>query len=114
LAFPDAELSILFVGKDEIARLNQTYLDRSGPTNVISFPMREGPFSEVNPDLLGDLVICPDTAEQEAEAAGMDVEQRIDQLLIHGILHLFGYDHEPSAEMAAVMERKEKELLALL
>jgi len=114
LACPNGELSILLVGEDEIARLNKAYLDRSGPTNVISFPMREGPFSEINPDLMGDVVICLETARKEADAAGIDMERRVDQLLVHGVVHLFGYDHEQSSEAAAIMEKKEKELLALL
>lgn len=114
LACPEAELSILIASEDEIARLNSLYLDRSGPTNVISFPMREGSFSEINPNLLGDVVICLETARKEAAAAGIDMELRANQLLVHGILHLFGYDHEQSATAAADMERMEKELLALL
>lgn len=102
------------VGGTEIAGLNETYLDRSGPTNVISFPMQEGAFSEINPNLLGDVVICPETAEKEAERAGIDMADRLDQLLVHGVLHLFGYDHERSADAAAVMEKKERELLERL
>jgi probable rRNA maturation factor len=114
LACPDGELSILIVDDDEIARLNQTYLDRSGPTNVISFSMQEGPFSEINPNLLGDVVISPETAQREALAVGIDLGHRMDQLLVHGVLHLFGYDHEGPVQAADIMKEKEEELLELL
>jgi len=94
--------------------LNKTYLDRPGPTNVIAFPMREGPFNNVNPNLLGDVVISSDTAAREALNAGMTTEARFDQLLIHGILHLFAFDHEQTSERAEAMRIKEEQLLALL
>lgn len=111
---PDGELSIVVVDDDRIAELNQAYLQHTGPTNVISFPMREGDFSQINPQVLGDVVISADTCAREAEDAGISEETRFDQLLIHGILHLFGYDHVHSDEQARVMEAKSNELLALL
>ena len=111
---PDGELSILIVDDDRIAELNRTYLKHTGPTNVISFPMREGDFREINPHVLGDVVISADTCAREAEKAGMLSQERLDQLLVHGILHLFGYDHVRSASEARTMEAKSKDLLALL
>ena len=99
---------------DQIARLNATYLKHTGPTNVISFPMQEGPFTDVNPDLLGDVVISADTAHREAVDAGMKMVERFNQLLIHGILHLAGYDHIHSEEEAATMDRKSNELMELI
>ena len=114
LECPDGELSILIVGDIEIARLNKIYLSRSGPTNVIAFPMRNGSSPQINPNLLGDVVISLDTAAREARHAGISVETRFDQLLIHGILHLFGFDHEKTSQQANAMRAKEKELLALL
>jgi probable rRNA maturation factor len=111
---PDGELSIVIVDDTRIADLNQTYLQHSGPTNVISFPMREGDFSEINPHVLGDVVISADTCAREAEEAGIATEARLDQLLIHGILHLFGYDHVHSESDARTMEAKSDDLLALL
>ncbi len=111
---PDAELSIVIVDDARIADLNQTYLQHAGPTNVISFPMREGDFSDINPHVLGDVVISADTCAREAEAAGISTESRLDQLLIHGILHLLGYDHVHSESDARTMEAKSEELLALL
>jgi probable rRNA maturation factor len=111
---PEAELSILIVDDQQIAQLNHQYLKREGPTNVIAFPMRRGPFSDVAPDLLGDVVISADTAEREAQRAGISTQDRFDQLLIHGTLHLLGYDHEHSPADASKMQEKEKELLQLL
>jgi probable rRNA maturation factor len=111
---PEAELSILIVDDQQIAQLNHQYLKREGPTNVIAFPMRPGPFSDIAPDLLGDVVISADTAEREAQRAGISTQDRFDQLLIHGILHLLGYDHEHSAADASKMEEKADELLKLL
>ena len=111
---PDGELSIVLVDDVRIADLNETYLQHTGPTNVISFPMREGDFSEINPQLLGDVVISVDTCAREAEEAGIAMEMRLDQLLVHGILHLLGYDHVHSESEARVMEKKSTELLVLL
>jgi probable rRNA maturation factor len=111
---PDGELSIVMVDDTRITELNQRYLQHAGPTNVISFPMREGDFSEINPQVLGDVVISMDTCAREAEGAGIPIEARLDQLLIHGILHLLGYDHVHSESEARVMEAKSDELLALL
>ncbi|MCK4488393.1 MAG: rRNA maturation RNase YbeY [Desulfobacterales bacterium] len=114
LECPDGELSVLIVDDLEIARLNKTYLGRSGPTNVIAFPMRDGPFGQISPNLLGDVVISLDTAAREAQDVSISVESRFDQLLIHGILHLFGFDHEKTSEQAKAMRIKEEELLMLL
>jgi len=114
LECPEAELSILIVTDNEMAKLNQTYLNRSGPTNVIAFPMREGDFAYVNPDLLGDVVICTHRADIEAREAGITPDIRFDQLLIHGILHLFGFDHKKRPEKAEIMRIKEEKLLSLL
>jgi len=111
---PDGELSVLIIDDARIADLNQAYLQHAGPTNVISFPMREGQFSEINPQMLGDVVISADTCAREAEEAGISAELRLDQLLIHGILHLFGYDHVHSESEARIMEAKSNELLARL
>jgi len=114
LGSPDGELSVLIVDDAEITEYNRSYLNREGPTNVIAFPMREGEFTELTPYLLGDVVISADTAEREGEAAGISAAERFDQLLVHGILHLFGYDHEQEEAEATHMEAKSEELLALL
>ena len=111
---PEAELSLLITDDTEIARFNKQYLARNGPTNVIAFPMTEGEFSGITPGLLGDVVISLDTADREAGDMGISLEDRFTQLLIHGILHLFGYDHEASEQQAEKMERKTEELLNII
>jgi probable rRNA maturation factor len=111
LACPEAELSIVIVDDAEIAELNQRYLQRSGATNVLAFPMQEGEFAAISPHLLGDVVISVETCQREAEAAGITFDQRFTELLIHGILHLFGYDHEQSPAEAERMARKSDTLL---
>lgn len=105
---------MVLVDDTRIAQLNETYLGHEGPTNVISFPMREGAFSDLTPELLGDVVISMDTCAREAHYAEMDTELRFYQLLIHGILHLFGYDHTQSAAEEKIMEDKSRELLSLI
>jgi probable rRNA maturation factor len=114
LDYPEAELSILIVDDQQIAKLNRDYLNRNGPTNVIAFPMREGRFSSITPHLLGDVVISVETAYQEGERAGLMMQDRVDQLLIHGILHLLGYDHEKTGPEARRMEKKTEELLKII
>ncbi len=105
LDYPDAELSILLVDDQQIAQFNRDYLNRKGPTNVIAFPMRTGRFSEITPNLLGDVVISADTAHREGQSAGFSMQDRLDQLLIHGILHLCDYDHENTKTEARRMEK---------
>ena len=111
---PEGELSILIVDDSQIASLNKKYLNREGPTNVIAFPMQEGQFPDVNPQLLGDIVISAETACKEGELSGISTEERLTQLLVHGILHLFGYDHEKIERDARRMEAKSEELLKLI
>ena len=77
----------------------------------MAFPMREGPFAEITPELLGDVVISVETAWREGDIAGLSMDDRLVELMVHGILHLFGYDHESSAQDARRMERKNHELL---
>lgn len=116
LGCPDeTELSITITGDRAIHRLNRDYLGKDRPTNVISFSLQEGEFSELASHALGDVVISADTAAQEAAQAGWEPFERLIFLLLHGILHLCGYDHERSGEAAARrMERKQKELWKLL
>ena len=111
---PDGELSILVLDDPQIARLNQQYRNRRGPTNVLAFPMQEGDFPGINPDLLGDVVISIETAAKEGAQMGISVEERFNFLLIHGVLHLFGYDHEKSGEAAAQMDQKSEELFKIV
>jgi probable rRNA maturation factor len=114
LGYEYEELSILIVDDREMALYNQEYLNREGPTNVIAFPMQEGEFAHVTPFLLGDVVISLDTAGREAEDMGIGMDERLDELLVHGILHLVGYDHEKSEAEARRMETKSDALTSLI
>ena len=110
----DRELSVLFTDDDQIALLNNQYLGRTGPTNVLAFPM-EDPHQEttVSP-MLGDVVISLDTAARESREAGESFEETVYRLLIHGILHLLGFDHERSPTEAREMDQEELRLIKLI
>jgi probable rRNA maturation factor len=100
---PQAELSVLAVDVATMSSLHQQWMDEDGPTDVLSFPMdelRPGTDDEdPEPGLLGDVVLCPAVAAQQAAAAGHPAAQELDLLTAHGILHLLGYDHaEPDEE----------------
>ena len=114
LGSPEAELSIVLVDDTEITVLNRQYLHREGATNVIAFPMREGAYADISPELLGDVVISVETAAREGKAADLTTETRLEDLLVHGILHLFGYDHENDPDDVRRMEEKHQELIALI
>jgi probable rRNA maturation factor len=88
------ELSLMIVDDEGIRTINRDYLRRDRPTNVIAFSLTEGDFGDVNPAVLGDVVVSVETAAREARAARIPVEDAILYLIIHGILHLAGYDHE--------------------
>lgn len=111
----DCELSVSIVGDRAMRRLNREYRGADRPTNVLSFSMGEGDFAGVNPNLLGDVVISVDTALREAEEEGITLGERIAFLLLHGILHVMGYDHERSGDAEARrMEREQRKLFAML
>lgn len=112
----DGELSILITDDEGITAINRDYFGRPWPTNVISFSMMDGEFADVNPEakMLGDVVISADTAASEAKEAGLPAEERFLQLLVHGLLHIFGYDHEAPESDAALMETKSDQLMAML
>jgi probable rRNA maturation factor len=114
LGCENVELSILIVDDRKMAEYHRDYLNREGPTNVIAFPMQEGEFAHVSPHLMGDVVISLDTASREAGEMGIDMAERFDELLIHGILHLAGYDHEKSEAEERRMEKKSEALASLL
>ncbi|MEZ4550092.1 MAG: rRNA maturation RNase YbeY [Desulfobacterales bacterium] len=114
LGSPDAELSVVIMDDEQIAQLNEQFRHRNGPTNVLAFAMNEGEFAGITPDLLGDVVISADTAAREADELGISLSRRLDFLLTHGILHLFGYDHERSEADEAEMDRKTEELYEMI
>ena len=109
---PLAELCIKAVDEATIAELNEQWMDKEGPTDVLAFPMdelRPGLVDEEPEDgVLGDLVLCPAIAARQGEAAGHGTLAEIELLTVHGILHLLGYDHaepEEHAEMFGLQDR---------
>ncbi|MBW1918344.1 MAG: rRNA maturation RNase YbeY [Deltaproteobacteria bacterium] len=114
LGFPEAELSLTLINDRAMARLNRATFRRPGPTNVIAFPLRGGPFAHIQPQLLGDVVISLETTQRQAQQYGWSFDELLDLYLIHGILHLLGYDHETTEAEAARMADKTRELLTLI
>lgn len=110
LAPPDSEVSVSLVGDGQIRELNRRYLDRDKPTNVLAFSMREGAFVSLHPQLLGDVVISVDTARRQSNRFGLKEMEMVILLMIHGILHLLGYEHEGTKKGSNEMALKQKEL----
>ncbi len=114
-AAPDAagEIAVRIVGEAESAALNARYRGRNGPTNVLAFPAEfaagPAPAGELLP--LGDLVICAPVVAREAEEQGKSLEAHWAHIVVHGTLHLQGYDHEEDDD-ARRMEAREREILA--
>ena len=111
---PDAEVSVLLIGDGGMRTLNRRYRGKDRTTDVLSFPLREGKFSRVQPHLLGDIVISVPAAARQAKAAGETLLNEIDRLLVHGFLHLLGYDHERGEVEARRMEARERRLRGTL
>jgi len=105
----NAELSIAIVLDDEIAALNFEHRGKPAATDVLSFSLLEGEHSDQRGKLLGDVVIGIETAARQARAAHRGMDTEVARLLIHGILHLIGWDHEESAE-AKLMRAEERRL----
>jgi probable rRNA maturation factor len=123
-----AELSLIFVDRQAITDLNERFLGGTGPTDVLAFPMDDdvvlggrqpdqggrGPGAPTEagepPTLIGDVVVCPEVAAEQAPTHGAVTEEEIALLVVHGVLHLINYDHaDPEDE--ATMQRRERELL---
>ena len=106
---PDADLAILLVDEGAMESLHVQWMDEPGPTDVLSFPMdelRPGTEDAPTPEgLLGDIVLCPQVAESQAQAAGHSTMDELILLTTHGLLHLLGFDHAEPAE--------EREMFAL-
>jgi len=99
-------LSIVFLGKAEIKKLNEKYREKNQPTDVLSFSQNyDFPFLKED---LGEIVICPEQVAKNAKGAKEEFERELVRVLIHGILHLLGYEHEKSAKEAAEMEKKQE------
>lgn len=101
---PETELGVMLVTEEAMSQLHEQWMNEPGATDVLSFPMdelRPGRLDALTPaGLLGDVVICPQVAQVQAEAAGHDLEQEISVLLTHGMLHLLGFDHAAPDEEA--------------
>ena len=107
----NAELSVLFVGDRAMRTLNRKYRGKDKTTDVLSFSLREGAFSHIQPEVLGDIVIAVPTAARQAGEAGHTLSREIEILLVHGLLHLLGYHHEQGDDEARKMKRRELQLL---
>ena len=124
----DAELSLLFVDEDAIARLNESFMGKTGPTDVLAFPIdadddlvtgrspdggTSGPDRDPGADLpvlLGDVVVCPAVAARNAPGHAGTYDDEIALLIVHGILHVLGHDHA-TPEETSLMQARERELL---
>lgn len=114
---PRAELSIMAVDRETMAGLNRRFMGHDTPTDVLAFPIEDDPRGraaqeegEELPLLLGDVVLCPDVAFDNSSGETGDLEAELDLLLVHGVLHLLGYDHQRDSD-AERMEKRERELL---
>lgn len=115
----DTEVTLLLVGADQIATYNERFMHRTGATDVLAFPienLQPGMTPERKPGgpplSLGDVVIAPSYVRTQAEEAGVKFEDELSLMVVHGLLHLLGYDHHDEAE-AEAMEERERQLLAL-
>ena len=105
------ELSISFVDDKTIQELNKIYLQKNKPTNVLSFSLQEGKYGNINPDILGDIIISAETAQRDADIGNLSLSEEIVFLIIHGLLHLLGFNHENTTRAQTTkMRLKEREL----
>jgi probable rRNA maturation factor len=124
----DAEMALVFVDRPTIADLNERYLGGTGPTDVLAFPLEDeipvgrlpdqggrGPGASSDPPepplAIGDVIVCPDVARDQADSRGLALDDEVALLVVHGTLHLFGYDHAES-DAATRMQGRERSLLA--
>ena len=114
LGLADAELSILLVNDNLMQEMNRLYRNKDKTTDVLAFSMRDGQYPDINPAILGDIVISLPTAGRQAKEKGHGIYDEIAILLIHGMLHLAGYDHEKGKKEEARMRRMEKKILESL
>lgn len=107
LGYGDSELSVLVTGNDEIRALNKEYRRIDKATDVLSFPMEDT-------EMLGDIVISYEKTLSQAREFKVTVDEELGRLLVHGLLHLIGYDHVKGGRQAKEMREKEEEVLAIL
>jgi probable rRNA maturation factor len=104
-----SELSLVFTDDAHVRELNLRFRKKDSPTNVLSFPAPSAPDGRFGP-VLGDVVLARETVFREAEAEGLTIEAHVAHLVLHGFLHILGYDHADEAE-ATAMERLETAIL---
>lgn len=107
----DGEVTVVFVNNRRIRAYNRDYRKVDRPTDVLSFPMREGPGGDLHPFFLGDVMISLEMTETEARLYRRGRSEQLLILLIHGMLHLLGYDHERSEAEERKMTRRERLIL---
>ena len=108
------ELTVRIVGEIESAALNERFRNVMGATNVLAFPYDESPFEvSIESELIGDLVVCAPVLEREAVAQDKALSAHWAHILVHGTLHLLGYDHQ-NIEDTKAMEERERDLLGSL
>jgi probable rRNA maturation factor len=108
----DGEVSVLFLDDKGIQELNREYREIDRPTDVLSFALNEGNLPDPNPEVWGDIVISVESAARQAQDAGHSFENEITRLLVHGALHLLGYDHERSVQEEDKMRSMENKILS--
>ncbi len=109
IGMPQAELAVRVVDEAEIMDLNQRHRDRKSTTNVLSFPFDR--LKGIEENYVGDVIICYPVAKAEASGQMIEFSSHFSHLLVHGVLHLFGYDHQSDGE-AELMENLEREILS--
>lgn len=101
----DLELSVLFVSREHVKQLNARFAHENHATDVLAFPMME---EDEEASLLGDVVVCPEVAEENAARMNHSMSRELDTLVVHGTLHLLGYDHQNDQERARMDARTEQ------
>jgi probable rRNA maturation factor len=116
----ESEVAIVLIDNEEMARYNELYMGKGGPTDVLSFPIEDGRPGEPpqrDPDgppvNLGDIFIAPDVVRANAVDSGNDFQDELALMVVHGMLHLLGWDHQDDAN-AEQMEARERDLLAVV
>jgi len=109
----NAVITFIITDNDYIRTINRDYRKKDSPTDVISFAYREDPFPGIEDvqEELGDIYLSIERAREQAEEYGVTLADELKRLIVHGMLHLLGYDHETSPEDEAVMRAKEEEIL---
>jgi len=105
-------LSLAFVDKEEIKKLNKKYRRKNKPTDVLSFLLDEPFGSTQGKKYLGEIIICPDIVKENAKKYKISARQEMMKVFVHGILHLLGYEHEKSQKEAEIMEKKQEKYLS--